>query len=102
VTLSAELELGVDDILGQTWDLRDGRIVPETDDVKLKGGAVRIEAAILYADMARSTTLVSDYDPRTAARIMKSFLYCSSRIIQDNGGAIRSFDGDRTHQVCDR
>ena len=73
-----------------------GRVVPETDDVKkMKGGAVRIEAAILYADMAESTVLVSDFDARTAARVMKSFLYCSSRIIRDNGGEIRSFDGDR-------
>jgi adenylate cyclase len=92
---AADLETGVDDILAQSWDERDGRVVPETDDVKLKGGAVRIDAAILYADMAQSTVLVSDFDSRTAARIMKSFLYCTSRIIRDNGGAIRSFDGDR-------
>ncbi len=93
--ISAELETGVDDILAQAWSVRDGTVVPESDDVTLAGGAVKIDVAILYADMARSTSLVTDFDARTAARIMKSFLYCSSRIIRANGGAIRSFDGDR-------
>lgn len=45
--------------------------------------------------MAASTELVSDFDARTAARVMKTFLYCASKIIRANGGAIRSFDGDR-------
>jgi class 3 adenylate cyclase len=92
---AVDLEAGVDKILAQSWTEREGHVVPETDDVALSGGAVRIEAAILYADMAESTKLVSDFDARTAARVMKSFLYCSSRLIRGNGGEIRSFDGDR-------
>jgi uridylate cyclase len=93
--ISADLESGVDEILSQTWSVRDGVVVPESDDVALGGGAVKVHVAILYSDLARSTALVSDFDARTAARLMKSFLYCSSRIIKANGGAIRSFDGDR-------
>lgn len=93
--ITAELESGVDTILSQTWNVREGQVVPESDDVALAGGAVEIDVAILYADMANSTDLVSDFDARTAARLMKSFLYCGSKIIRANGGAIRSFDGDR-------
>jgi adenylate cyclase len=95
MSVTTELESGVDDILSQTWNVRDGQVVPESEDVALAGGAVEIEVAILYADMADSTELVSDFDARTAARVMKSFLYCASRIVRANGGAIRSFDGDR-------
>ncbi len=75
--------------------MREGSVVPETEDVALAGGAVELDVAILYSDMARSTDLVSRFDSRTSARVMKSFLYCSSRIIRDMGGEIRSFDGDR-------
>lgn len=92
---AAQLEAGVDSILAQSWDERDGKVVPETEDVALAGGAVKLDATILYADMAKSTILAWKFDARTAARVMKSFLYCASRLITDNGGEIRSFDGDR-------
>ncbi len=93
--LTEELESGVDGILTQAWSIRDGMVVPDTDDVALAGGAVNVEATILYADLAQSTQLVTDFDRRVAAKVMKSFLYCSSRIIRSKGGEIRSFDGDR-------
>jgi adenylate cyclase len=95
VVSTADLDSGVDSILTQRWDERDGKVVPETDDVALAGGAVKLDATILYADMANSTILAWQFDARTAAKIMKSFLYCASRLISDNGGEIRSFDGDR-------
>jgi adenylate cyclase len=95
MAISAELAAGVDGILSQAWVVREGHVVPESDDVALTGGAVEIDVAILYSDMADSTELVSEFDARTAAKVMKSFLYCASKIIRQNGGAIRSFDGDR-------
>jgi uridylate cyclase len=95
MSITPQLEKGVDDILAEPWSVRDGRVVPETDDVTLKGGGVQLDATILYADLAKSTVLVTDFDHRTAARVMKSFLYCCSRVIEANGGEIRSFDGDR-------
>src|SRR4051794_31213124 len=95
MALSDDLKQSVDDILSQGWDIRDGTVVPETKDVALAGGGVNLEATILYSDLAESTRLVTDFDRRTAARVMKAFLACSSRIIRSHGGDIRSFDGDR-------
>lgn len=95
MSLGDELGPGVDQILDQPWVEREGIVVPETDDVALKGGAVEVHVAILYTDLADSTRLVSEFDPRTGAKVMKSFLYCASRIIRHRDGAIRSFDGDR-------
>jgi adenylate cyclase len=95
MALSDDLKQSVDDILAQSWDIRDGTVVPETKDVALAGGGVNLEATILYSDLAESTRLVTDFDGRTAARVMKAFLACSSRIIRTHGGDIRSFDGDR-------
>lgn len=95
MTLSQELKDGVDGILAQPWSTRDGVKVPETEDVASAGGAVKLEAVILYSDLADSTTLVTYHDKRVAAKVMKSFLYCASRIVTAHGGEIRSFDGDR-------
>ena len=88
----------VGDILAQTWTVRDGKVVPETENVSLAGGAVRLTATMLYADLADSTALAI-YDRRVAARVFKSFLASCSRIIRDRGGYIRSFDGDRVMGV---
>ena len=93
--LTENLAADVDRILAQEWSVRDGYVVPETQDVALAGGAVRLSATMLYADLADSTHLVMNYDRRVAAKVFKSFLTCCSRLILERAGAIRSFDGDR-------
>jgi class 3 adenylate cyclase len=56
-------------------------------------------ATILYADLHGSTALV-DAQPWTfAAEIYKAYLRCAARIIQLEGGAIPSYDGDRVMGV---
>ncbi|QCO55232.1 adenylate/guanylate cyclase domain-containing protein [Pseudorhodobacter turbinis] len=89
----------VDTILGTTFNEREGRVVPTTDDVTLKDGAVKINATFLYADLAGSANL-SDVCPwNTTAKIIRAFLEISTRLIVAHGGAIRSFDGDRVMGV---
>jgi hypothetical protein len=39
-----QLEDHVDDILGINWDARDGQVIPSTDTVALKNGAVKVDA----------------------------------------------------------
>ena len=95
MALKADLQARVNNILGVTWNLRDGHVVPTTDSVNLSNGGVRLEAAYLYADLADSTTLARDFDRRTAARVVRSYLYVMSKLVLERGGAIRSFDGDR-------
>ena len=50
----AELTKVVDDIFGTTFEEREGSKVPETTDVALANGAVKIDATFLYADLAGS------------------------------------------------
>lgn len=38
-------------ILNEEWNLRDGQVVPKTNDVAHKNGAVRLDATFLYADL---------------------------------------------------
>src|SRR5262249_20356076 len=63
------------------------------------GGAVRLKATMLYADLADSTELATRYDFRIAAKVFRSFLRCSSLIIKRHRGQIRSYDGDRVMGV---
>jgi class 3 adenylate cyclase len=93
-----ELETEVNDILNQTWNSRDGQVVPDTDDVTLAGGAVKIGATLLYADLADSTELAM-YNRQIAAKVFKAYLMCATRLIRGLGGEVRSFDGDRVMGV---
>jgi class 3 adenylate cyclase len=95
MALIDELINDVSLVLSNNWNIRDGQVVPFSDQVRLAGGAVRLEATMLYADLADSTELAMRFDRRVAAKAFKSFLTCSSRIIRARGGEIRSFDGDR-------
>ncbi len=93
-----DLESEINAILGQAWDIREGAVIPENDDVALAGGAVKLEVTMLYADLVDSTE-IAIYDKRVAARVFKSFLASCTKIIRYRGGEIRSFDGDRVMGV---
>lgn len=95
MSLADDVGKGVDSIINQEWNVRDGQVVPKTEDVALAGGAVKLDATILYADLADSTDLAMNYDRRVAAKVFKCYLSSCSRIIRHFGGEIRSFDGDR-------
>ncbi|MEQ1764299.1 MAG: adenylate/guanylate cyclase domain-containing protein, partial [Pyrinomonadaceae bacterium] len=99
MSLKDDVTNDVDSTIAKEWDTRDGQVVPKTEDVKLAGGAVKLNATILYADLADSTKLAMDYDKRVAAKIFKCYLSSCSRIIKNFGGEIRSFDGDRVMGV---
>jgi len=93
--ISKDLECDVQSTIDTLWNKRDGKKTPETDEVALAGGAVEIDATFLYADLANSSKMVKELDRRIAAKIIKSFLGTSAKIIKKCGGKIVSFDGDR-------
>ena len=95
MNLKDDLSDRVSEILSQSWNIRDGTVVPSTEDVVLKGGGVKLDATVLYADLAQSSYLATEFQQRTAAKVIKSFLYTLSRIITTYNGTITSFDGDR-------
>ncbi|MBD2100274.1 adenylate/guanylate cyclase domain-containing protein [Leptolyngbya sp. FACHB-261] len=99
MALIDDLALDVNITLNQEWNIRGGIVVPRTKNVTLTGGAVRLNATMLYADLADSTELAMQQDRRVSAKVFKSFLRCTSRIIRARGGSIRSFDGDRVMGV---
>lgn len=89
------LKSDVSTIISTTWNKRKGNKVPSTNSVALSGGAVELEATFLYADLASSSKMAKELDRRVAAKILKSFLSCSTKLINGLGGTVISFDGDR-------
>src|SRR5258707_283753 len=95
MSLRQHLQETVHEVFYQKWTEREGRQIPDDTSVQLGNDAVRIDATVLYADMADSTHLVDNFRPFFAAEIYKSFLACAAKIIRSEGGEITAYDGDR-------
>lgn len=94
-----DIHSAVTSIARASWKIRDGQVVPSTDDVALANGAVRLDAVYLYADMADSTGLARDFTRETAAKVIRCYLDATCRVIKAQHGEIRSFDGDRVMAI---
>lgn len=99
MALGDDLKKEVKAILGTKWSTRDGKNVPETEDVKLGNDAVKLDGTVLYADMSGSTALVDGYKDWFAAEVYKSYLHCAAKLVRSEDGTISSYDGDRIMAV---
>lgn len=95
MALTDDLKKDVQNVIDTLWDKRKGQKVPDTSSVKLSGGAVELDGTFLYADLADSSKMAKELDRRIAAKIMKSFLSATCRVIRSLDGTVVSFDGDR-------
>lgn len=89
----------VEEIFKEKWSIREGRKVPESEDLGLSNDAVKLDGTVLYADLDDSTNLVDGYKPTFAAEIYKAYLNCAAKVIRSEGGVITSYDGDRIMAV---
>jgi adenylate cyclase len=92
--LAAEL----DQTVRTPWEKREGRIVPDNEQLKLGNDRVEIEAVFLYADLADSTELAIAQQ-EVASEVCKGYIRGVTKLIKANGGEVRSFDGDRVMGV---
>lgn len=99
MTTVADLETLVNGALYTPWNMRTGTVVPTTDSIALAGGGVELDAVVLYTDLAQSSKLATEFDRRTAAKVVKAFLGCATALIKSHGGEVTSFDGDRVMGV---
>lgn len=97
MTSALETKLGTDvhKIFDTPWNIRSGLVVPYTEDVALVNGAVKLDAVILYADLAQSTRLARNLDRSVTAKIVRAYLSTMTQLVKSAGGEVRSFDGDR-------
>lgn len=94
-----EIGAAIDGVLSTAWDIRDGTVVPETDDIVLRNGAVSVDATYLYADLANSSSLGQKIKKEVAAKVIRAYLNAAARVLKHYKGEIRSFDGDRVLAV---
>jgi class 3 adenylate cyclase len=94
-----DLEKEVRGIFQSDWMERDGKVVPAPKGLSPGNDAVKLNATVLYADMADSTDLVDRYERSFAAEIYKSYLRCATTIINNEQGTITAYDGDRVMAV---
>jgi class 3 adenylate cyclase len=94
-----EIRDGVQDILDSRLNVREARVIPHTEDITLLDEGVEFEGTVMFSDLAESTTLGTDLERRTAAKVFKAFLYSCTKIITGQGGRLTSFEGDRVMGV---
>ncbi len=99
MTVATELTNARDQILTATWDSRSGEIVPQTEDVVLRDGAVELDAVVRYADVFAPTGLVRSVGPSVAGKVVGAYLATMAPLVRATGGDVRSFDGDRVMGV---
>ncbi|MDB4892333.1 MAG: hypothetical protein JWL61_4188 [Gemmatimonadetes bacterium] len=95
MALKEGLNSEVATIFRSAWTERDGTVVPADDSIKLGNDAVKLDATVLYADMADSTRMVKASSEQFAAELYKAFLHCAAKIIKAHDGTITAYDGDR-------
>lgn len=84
----------------QNWTVTDGRKVPTPEsNIGLGTTAVKIDAVVLYADLADSTGLVKTSRKEYAAGAYKAFVYAAAKCIKLQGGEVTAYDGDRVMGV---
>lgn len=99
MNLKDELQKKVADVFRENWSSREGTVVPTPQDVGLGNDAVKLKAAILYADLRGSTDMVDNHKRHFAAEVYKTYLHCAGKIIQAGDGVITAYDGDRVMAV---
>jgi adenylate cyclase len=101
VPLNADVIDGAHRTLKAQLAVRDGRKVPEKDDLTFLngGGGVRLDATYAYADLANSSKLAQIAFQEATAKIIRSYVNTAARIFRGYGGEIRSYDGDRVMAI---
>ncbi|MBU2772627.1 adenylate/guanylate cyclase domain-containing protein [Acidithiobacillus ferrooxidans] len=97
--LYSDLSGQVDTFFSEKWETEDARCVPESESLRLSNHAKKLDAVVLYADLADSTRLVDAHRPEYVTRIYKAYLHCAAQIIKNNSGTITAYDGDRVMAV---
>lgn len=99
MTLKDEIAAYAKKTHDDVWERREGRKVPESEDVRAGTDAVTLDGTVLYADLADSTGMVKSKKDWFAAEVYKNYLYAACRIIKANEGVVTAFDGDRVMGV---
>lgn len=101
MALLDDLNGKVDAYAEQPYVIEETTIVPDTDNSKLTFGnkGLTCDYAFMFMDIRKSSQLHETYGFTKAAKIYQSFHDINVRVIEENDGYVRAFDGDRVMAV---
>jgi adenylate cyclase len=93
-TSKTDLTKMVDGYLAGAYETTQPRGIPNPEDIPLGNKAAKLEATALFIDLRQSSDITNAFRRQTAAKMLKSYFDGSVRIINQNSGKVRSFNGD--------
>lgn len=90
----SDLLRGTESFFEGEYEVTQGSVVPDVQDVAFGKVGRELQLAMLFIDVRESTKIVDAFRRTTAARMYKGFLFGVAKIAQQNGGELRSFNGD--------
>ena len=89
-----DLEYSVIDYMNGDYEIIETETLPTPENVSFGKKAYKIKLTAFCIDLRKSTDLLRIHDKETCGKIHKSYLAIASKIIIENGGQPRSFNGD--------
>ena len=78
------------------YTIQNSETIPGPGDNRLNfaNTGVQFTAVTLYIDMRGSTAVLNAHRPQSVAKIHKAYLFLATKIIAENRGQVRSYNGD--------
>jgi adenylate cyclase len=89
-----ELEDKIKDYTEGDYEIIETAKIPSPENVTFGKKAYKIKLTSFCIDLRKSTDLLRIHDKETCGKIHKSYLTIATKIIIENSGQIRSFNGD--------
>lgn len=89
-----DLENQVKDYLEGDYEITETETIPSVENVTFGKKAKKMKLCAFCIDIRKSTELLMVHQKQTSGKIHKAFLTVVSKVVLENGGEIRSFNGD--------
>lgn len=89
-----ELEDKIKDYTEGDYEIIETTEIPPAEDITFGKKAYKIKLTAFCIDLRKSTDLLRIHDKETCGKIHKSYLTIATKIITENDGRVRSFNGD--------
>jgi class 3 adenylate cyclase len=101
MALLDDLKSKIDAYVKEPYEIDETTVVPDTDTAKLTFGnkGLTCDFAFLFVDIRKSSQLHETYGYTKAAKVYQSFHDINVKVIEENSGSVRAFDGDRVMGV---
>ena len=89
-----DLENKVRDYLAGDYEVTETKTIPSVVNVPFGNNAKKMQLCAYCIDLRKSSELLTVHQKQTSGKIHKAFLAVASKVVLENGGEIRSFNGD--------